>query len=232
MALVSLLIGFALLAAVLAAARWYATADPRRLAAIARPALLGLAGTVAAALALTGRLWLLALVAPLVVPAVRGLLQKPAAGSAGAGRSSIRTRFLEMHLDHALGRLDGTILDGPEAGRPLSALSPRELVSVLEHYVLNDPQSAQVLEAYLDRTHPRWREAAPGHGRDRERPAAPAAPMSEDEAYRILGLARGASVRDIEAAYRRLIALVHPDKGGSSFLAAQVNRARDVLLGR
>ena len=51
-------------------------------------------------------------------------------------------------------------------------------------------------------------------------------------ARRILGLDDGASEDDIRAAYHRLIALVHPDRGGSGFLAAQVNRARDVLLRR
>jgi hypothetical protein len=231
MALVSLLMGFVVLAAGLALARWYAAADPRRLAAVVRPALITLAGSAAVLLAFTGRLWLLALVAPLVVPVVRGLLRKPAAelGGGASGRSAIRTRFLEMRLDHATGLLDGAIIDGPEAGRDLSALPIAALVRLLQHYQLQDTQSALVLSAYLDRTHPHWREAAPEASYDAE---SPGAPMSRDDAYRILGLAIGASEREIEAAHRRLIALVHPDKGGSSFLAAQVNRARDVLLGR
>ena len=56
------------------------------------------------------------------------------------------------------------------------------------------------------------------------------APMSLNQARSILGLPSGASDRDIETAYRRLMLRAHPDKGGSSGLAAQLNAARDRLL--
>jgi DnaJ-class molecular chaperone len=54
--------------------------------------------------------------------------------------------------------------------------------------------------------------------------------MGADEARRILGVGDGASPEDIKAAYRRLMAQMHPDKGGSDYLAAKVNQAKDVLL--
>jgi curved DNA-binding protein CbpA len=54
--------------------------------------------------------------------------------------------------------------------------------------------------------------------------------MSLAEARSILGVAEGASPAEIQAAYSRLMRLAHPDKGGTSGLAAQLNAARDRLL--
>jgi hypothetical protein len=64
--------------------------------------------------------------------------------------------------------------------------------------------------------------------------AAPAAPvqMSPADARAILGVEPGASTEAVQAAYRRLIRMAHPDQGGTRGLAAQLNLARDVLIGR
>jgi hypothetical protein len=56
------------------------------------------------------------------------------------------------------------------------------------------------------------------------------AALSEQEAYEILGLQRGAGEAEVVAAHRQLIARTHPDSGGSGYLAARVNAARDRLL--
>ncbi len=64
------------------------------------------------------------------------------------------------------------------------------------------------------------------------RPAPPRrGAMSCAEAYAVLGLAAGASEADIRAAHRRLMRAAHPDAGGSDWLAARINQARDLLLG-
>jgi len=66
---------------------------------------------------------------------------------------------------------------------------------------------------------------------DPGRRARPSSAMSREDAYAVLGLAPGASETAIREAHRRMMAKVHPDRGGSDYLAAQINQARDVLLG-
>lgn len=159
----------------------------------------------------------------------------PAAGSgpAGAQASEIRTRFLLMRLDHGSGAMDGEVLDGPFVGRRLSDLGLDELLRMLELYRDQDAQSAAVLEAYLDRERgPEWREQAADGGVDKAAGQASASggPLSESEAWAILGLAPGADAEAIRAAHRRLMQKLHPDRGGSDYLAAKINEAKRVLL--
>ena len=54
--------------------------------------------------------------------------------------------------------------------------------------------------------------------------------MTVDEAYLVLGLNRGATRDDVQAAHRNLMKRFHPDQGGTTYLASQVNEAKDVLL--
>jgi len=159
----------------------------------------------------------------------------PGARGRGAGQapkspgqtSSVTTEHLAMELDHDSGAMSGRVLKGMFAGRDLDSLKPAEVALLWQDCRFVDPQSAQLLEAYLDRIHPNWREEISrgeremrdGEGR-----------MTEAEAYDILGLAPGASDEDIRRAHRELMLKLHPDRGGSTYLAAQVNEAKDVLL--
>jgi hypothetical protein len=66
----------------------------------------------------------------------------------------------------------------------------------------------------------------------RQRAARRSGKMTEEEAYQILGLQPGASAEDVGQAYRALMKKLHPDQGGTTYLAARVNEAKDVLLRR
>jgi len=161
----------------------------------------------------------------------------PAGGTAGgpaAGpgqTSEIRTRFLAMRLDHGSGAMDGDVLDGPFTGRRLSDLGLDELLRMLELYRDQDGQSAAVLEAYLDREHgPDWRDRAGSEGRTAGSASSRGGALSESEAWALLGLEPGADAAAIRAAHRRLMQKLHPDRGGSDYLAAKINEAKRVLL--
>jgi len=144
--------------------------------------------------------------------------------------SRVRSAFVEMELDHDSGAMRGRILAGRYAGDALDALDPQTLVGLLGEI---DGDSRQLLMAYLDRREPRWREYAQ---RDADAgqagSAAPRGKMTEEEAYQILGLQAGASAQEIGRAHRSLMKKLHPDQGGSTYLAARVNEAKDVLLRR
>lgn len=146
-------------------------------------------------------------------------------------RSTVRTAALEMFLDHDTGDLDGVVLAGRFEGRDLADL---ELSGLLELYqeLNTDPDSCRLLETYLDGRFPVWREDTQTHAGGGEGGAPSSGPMTEEEAHQILGLESGASAVEIRKAHRRLMQRVHPDVGGSSFLAARINEAKDFLLSR
>lgn len=147
--------------------------------------------------------------------------------------SDIETAYLRMTLEHDSGVLSGTVLQGQFEGRNLEELSFEDLQDLLRECRVNDPQSATVLESYLDRVHGAdWRGAGGEEAGSSEggRTAGAGGSMSRDQAYEVLGLKPGASDAEIRDAHRKLLIANHPDKGGSTFLAAQINQAKDVLL--
>lgn len=144
--------------------------------------------------------------------------------------SRIVTDYLEMELDHDTGALRGRVLKGAFAGRSIEDLSPAELAMLWQDCRFSDPQSAQLVEAYLDRVHPSWREDM-ARANANDMPSSGSV-MSRDEAYEVLGLRPGASEEEIRRAHRDLMLKLHPDRGGSAYLAARINMAKDVLLGR
>lgn len=237
--------------------RWFRRTPPERVARTLRKVALWIVIGALVLGAATGRLnplfaFLFALIPAVnrvlvllqVVPALQRLLRSlgiglPAGGlfggaaaggtSSGPGVSSISTRFLEMRLDHASGAMDGRVREGPFAGRELRDLRLDELLRMLELYREADAQSASVLEAYLDRERGTdWRAQDPGPGSGRT--ATVGGPMNEAEALAILGLAEGADGPAIRDAHRRLMQRLHPDRGGSDYLAAKINEAKRVLL--
>jgi len=197
-------------------------------------------------LAATGRLnWLFALVAsviPLIprmlhwlvrnVPGLLPLMQRyqqhrRAAGPKQGQSSSVETAVLKMTLDHDTGAMDGVILTGSMTGKRLSELNLEQLLQLYQSWAA-DEETTALLIAYLDKTHPNWQAQVSGTGEQQETRSRQA--MNKEEALEVLGLKPGASREEILEAHRRLIQKVHPDRGGTDYLAARINQAKDVLL--
>ena len=144
-------------------------------------------------------------------------------------QSTVRSAALEMRLDHETGAMSGQILAGKYEGRILDDLELEDLAQLRDE-IRNDTQSLALLDAYLDRRSASWREHAHFDGATGEVGTPASGPMGKKEAYEVLGLEPGASAADIRKAHRRLMKTAHPDSGGSTFLAAKINEAKDVLL--
>ncbi len=227
----TVLFGLAALAFLLWSAQKYLQADPRKLAAV-----LKLAGGIAmlAFAVFLGARGELAVAVPLGAAGL-GLLGWLPFGPAGFGArtkksagqtSHVRSAFLDMELDHDSGALRGVILAGPREGTRLESLDVATLVGLMNEI---DEESRALLAAYLDRRDAGWREhaqadTATGRG------SAARGPMTHEEAYQILGLEAGAKAEEIIRAHRTLMKRIHPDQGGTNYLAARVNEAKDTLL--
>jgi hypothetical protein len=145
----------------------------------------------------------------------------------GGQASRVRSQFLEMNLDHDSGALSGRIVDGPNAGHSLDEFDLSQLIAKMASF---DAESVALLESYLDRRFPAWRQNAQGDAAAGQRRPAASGKMTDEEAYQILGLQPGAGRDDINRAHRSLMKKLHPDQGGSTYLAARVNEAKDTLL--
>ncbi|MGB3209495.1 MAG: DnaJ domain-containing protein [Desulforhopalus sp.] len=158
----------------------------------------------------------------------RNQARRPATYSGGQ-KSTVRSANLEMELDHDTGDIDGTVLTGRMKGGRLSSLSMEELLSLYRE-IRSDTDSAALLESFLDRYHPNWRENADSDSFNKQDSGSGVESMSRQEAQQILGVEPDASQQEIHEAWRRLIKGVHPDHGGSAFLTAKINAAKDVLM--
>lgn len=238
------IIGFLLLVGLVLAARAFVAADPAALGRFLR----WFALTVGTAALLFWIVYLLAterfqLLAPTLFALgaiyIRGrrFLRRWWASQPGAAgqASSVETDWLRMQLDHETGTMGGTVRRGPFQGRRLHELTRDELLELWRDCRAADEASANLLEAYLDRLMPDWREAeaaAAGSGGAGGQRAAAADAMTVEEAYAVLGLSPGADAAAIKEAHRQLMMKLHPDHGGSDWLAAKINRAKELLLGR
>jgi hypothetical protein len=233
------ILGVAILLLLLWAGNSFSKADPKQVARLLRKMGGGLALIFAAFLVFRGEI---AVAVPVGLfgfgllgwgpgggfgwPASFGARTQKSTGQA----SQVRTAFLEMQLDHDSGAMHGRILAGRFEGVALDALDAATLAALFNEI---DSDSRALLAAYLDRREPGWREhaqgdAAAGSGRG----PASSGKMTEEEAYQILGIQAGASAQDITRAHRTLMKKLHPDQGGTTYLAARVNEAKDILLRR
>ncbi len=143
--------------------------------------------------------------------------------------SQVRTAILSMQLDHDSGAMSGEVVAGSFAGKQLAELSADDFVKLHDECVAAGDQSDQLLESYLDRMHPEWREGQKAGDNTAEMPGGD---MSVSEARLILGVEDNATPRQIKQAHKRMMKQYHPDHGGSDYLAARINQARDLLLSR
>ena len=230
-----ILLGAAVLILLLWAGSAFSKADPKQAARLVRYVGGGAALIAAAFLLLKGAIGV-AIPLGAIGLGLLGWVSLWPANLAGRTRKSagkvsrVRSAFLEMELDHDSGAMRGFVLAGRYEGKSLDAIGSPTLIGLLGEI---DDDSRQLLMAYLDRREPGWREhvqqdpAAGGGAR-----AASGGKMTEEEAYQILGVQPGASPQDISRAHRSLMKKLHPDQGGSTYLAARVNEAKDVLLHR
>ncbi|MFW2372177.1 MAG: DnaJ domain-containing protein [Gammaproteobacteria bacterium] len=195
-----------------------------------------------AGLAVTGRLsWLFALVASIIplIPRLLNWLLKVGApmyslfgffkSRGTAAGPTIQTDFFRMAVDLLKGGMDGQVLKGEFQGRRLAELNLEELMRLLASVAQQDGDSAALLAAFLDRYHSGWRQSQ-GEAGQQSQDWQTSAEMSEQEARQILGVSEQATEQEIQKAHRRLIQKLHPDRGGSDYLAAKINHARDCLL--
>jgi hypothetical protein len=168
---------------------------------------------------------------------IRGLFQQVNTGSSqkkSSGQTSeVQTDAIRMVLDHDTGDMAGEVLIGEFAGQQLSELGLQNLIS-LHRFLSEDHESLSILEAFLDREHPTWNEdygsARKDNAHNDHAGKSRSGEMTTAEALEILGLEPGANIDEIKQAHRRIIQKLHPDRGGSTYLASQVNEAKDFLL--
>jgi len=197
-------------------------------------------------LAVTGRLQILLGLLVFLYPLLRRVLPSLLTGQmSGSGRgeaeakpgnqSHVSSDILDMTLDHDSGTMSGEILKGPMAGRELADLGESEFIGLLQYCREHDEDSARLLETYLDRRfEDSWRADDPGDnsaGESEPENSGSGGALTESEALDVLGLEAGASRDEIIQAHRRVMQKIHPDRGGSNYLAARVNEAKERLLG-
>ncbi len=198
--------------------------------------LIMLGGSLLGYLVLTGRLnWLIAAigalipllprvvrfmigVAPTLLPFLRRYQQNK--------HSNMRTRYIQLQMNILTGELQGNVLKGRFAGQSIQSLSKEQLLELLKECRQDDQESTALLIAYLNRMHPGW-----ARGADDQHSYTPHdSDMDLQEARDILGVTESSSKEDVIKAHKRLMQKMHPDRGGSDYLAQQINRARDKVL--
>lgn len=236
-----LILGICLLAGLILGGRWFMVADPKSVARVVRWGGIilgaGLLLLIATRIGFAG-------IIPFVIAGLlfrarrRGLFGGP---SSAFGRpatltpgqtSEVETAMLRMSLDHDSGEIAGSVRSGNFEGRDLHDLSFREALDLYAECQSVDEQSANLVESFLDRVHGAdWRERADAEFGQTGSEGGGRSSMTADEAYEVLGLDAGASAEDVKEAHHRLMLKMHPDQGGSTYLASKINQAKDLLLG-
>lgn len=240
------ILGLGLLMALLLFAGWYTSTDTRQVLKTLKWTGFGLILLTILLLVLSGRISWALMAVPVLLPwiiRIRSLARAAKTFSRMSGQgadadqvSDVKTPSLHMSLDHRTGEMTGQILSGQFSGNRLEDLALPDLMVFLQDCMINDRDAARLLESYLDRRFRNWRETQSGADQNQNTGSgsaprsAPGSAMDRREAHLILGLEEGADDRQIHDAHRRLISQLHPDHGGSDYLAAKINQAKDFLL--
>lgn len=144
--------------------------------------------------------------------------------------SNMQTDFIRLQVDIVTGELKGEVLQGRYKGQALQSMSLQQLLGLLDECKQSDNNSALMLMSFLDRVQPGW-------SGDRAQPNAGPGDtgsggieLDRQQAREVLGVPATASKAEIVKAHKRIMQKLHPDRGGSDFLAQQINKAKEVLL--
>ncbi|MCB1679726.1 MAG: DnaJ domain-containing protein [Halioglobus sp.] len=177
--------------------------------------------------ALTGLLVLVRQLLPTLLRAFPVLASLWGRRAPAQGQSStVATDILRMQLDHDSGNLQGEVLRGTYQGWHLADMNRAQLEELLAYCRSQDADSVQLLSSYLQQRFP-----GETHFGEQNAASDSGGNMARKEALAVLGLDETATEEDIVNAHRKLMQKLHPDRGGNDYLAAKINRAKDVLLG-
>ena len=238
-------LGIAILIGAVLAGRWYVSAQPSSILRVFKwIAIIG-AIILGAVVILTRQFAWAAFALPALLPwffrarrvsrMAKNWARMSSAAASGSGTapgqtSEIETKYLRMYLVHDTGEMNGDIILGDYSGRTLRSLTFEELLAVMEE-VKGDNHSVQVLTAYLERYHDdAWRDRVYSSEKTSPDAGGTSSVMTRKEAYKVLGLEEGATKEKIKEAHKRLMNKIHPDHGGSTYLATKLNEAKDFLL--
>ena len=226
-----ILVGAALLAVLLFFARWYVNAEPRDVFSALRYIGLFFAIVVLGVALVSGRFGILWLILLSILPWLGRLrafnrqvdeLKGPASGQ----HIDKRAKFVVLYVNPETGDMDGRVLAGPKAGMLLSDLAIDSLVTLYEAAVIEDDESAKIIEDYLDRMHSHTWRSKSKIVKSRSDGGEENVAVSE-----ILGLQPGASKTEIERTSQALIETGHPDASEGENIRRKVIKARGILLG-
>ena len=231
--MVALILGIVVLILLLFAAKSFSSADPKQVARVLRYIGGGVTLLFGVFLLVRGQIGPAISIGLLGLGILGYVSLWPASFSGRTQKSSgqtshVRTAFVEMELDHDSGATRGRVLYGQHQGVALDDLGVETLIELLREI---DEDSRRLLAAYLDRRQPHWRDQATGEDAETRRSRSSRnGKMTEEEAYQILGIQPGATAEEITRAHRSLMKKLHPDQGGSTYLAARINEAKEVLM--
>jgi hypothetical protein len=182
-----------------------------------------------AVLAVTGRLHWVGLALAAILPLFRTaflmlvrfaprLLPFVFARHKSSKAQATSTEYIQVVMDNN-GEMGGLILKGSKAGKQLQQLSDQELLQIQQEF-RSCAASVQVVRAFITKYRPHL------HSGDKQQSGA----MSESEAKEVLNIKGDYDKAAVISAHRKLMQKFHPDRGGSDYLAAKINQAKDVLL--